>query len=301
MLDGTFDGVREGLSFIPVERRQQWSSWLDEAESGPATRFAPNGFTVTALQAAWSAIVTTPVPIVDSGAGSFPCLHLQDSLNTAIRVGSDTSTVAAIAGALLGARWGASAVPAKWRRVVHGWPSTRARDLVRLGVLTARQGKSDGAGWPGLSHFDYGIAPDSGVRHPADPDVVLGTMGTVDAACDAVVSLCRLGVDDVPAPGIDPTNHIEVWLIDSRHVEDNPNLDFVMDDAARAGEQLRDEGHRVLLHCVAAQSRTPTVAAWYGMLRGLSVGDAENSVYEALDAHPNRVLVDAVSRLASKD
>ncbi|MEJ7744533.1 MAG: ADP-ribosylglycohydrolase family protein [Nocardioidaceae bacterium] len=56
---------------------------------------------------------------------------LQDALHEAIRVGHDTDTVAAIAGGLLGARWDASAVPARWSRQVHGWPGLRARDLPR--------------------------------------------------------------------------------------------------------------------------------------------------------------------------
>lgn len=50
----------------------------------------------------------------------------------AVRAGNDTDTVAAIAGALLGARYGASAVPAGWRAQVHGWPGLRADDLVDL-------------------------------------------------------------------------------------------------------------------------------------------------------------------------
>ena len=148
VLDGTFDGVREGLEYLPVDRRDQWAVWLDEAEAGPATSFSGNGFTVVALQAAWSAIANTAVAPDEPGLGSFPCLHLQESLKNAVRVGNDTDTVAAIAGALLGARWGASAVPAAWRRQLHGWPGLRARDLVRLGVLTARGGADDGAGWP---------------------------------------------------------------------------------------------------------------------------------------------------------
>ena len=45
---------------------------------------------------------------------------------------NDTDTVAAIAGGLLGARWGASAVPWHWRRAVHGWPGLDGRDLVSL-------------------------------------------------------------------------------------------------------------------------------------------------------------------------
>ena len=56
------------------------------------------------------------------GPGSFPAQHLRLALEAAVRGGRDADTVAAIAGALLGARWGASAVPAQWRRAIFGWP-----------------------------------------------------------------------------------------------------------------------------------------------------------------------------------
>ena len=175
VLDGTFDGVREGLDYLPVQSRKQWAEWLDEAESGPATRFTGNGFTVVALQAAWSAIVTTPVPADDPASGIFPCLHLQEAVKNAIRVGTDTDTVAAIAGALLGARWGASAVPFAWRRRLNGWPGLRARDLVRLAALTATGGRSDTSGWPAGERFAYGYPDIPAVRHPLDDGVFLGT------------------------------------------------------------------------------------------------------------------------------
>ena len=48
--------------------------------------------------------------------------------------------MAAIAGGLLGARWGASAVPAEWRDELHGWApggTASARELVDLAVRTA--------------------------------------------------------------------------------------------------------------------------------------------------------------------
>ena len=53
-------------------------------------------------------------------------------ITTAVAIGGDTDTVAAIAGALLGARVGVAGVPAAWRRVVHGWPSMDAEDLTRM-------------------------------------------------------------------------------------------------------------------------------------------------------------------------
>lgn len=42
-------------------------------------------------------------------------------------------------------------------------------------------------------------------------------------------------------------------------------LDFVMLKAVRAVERFRKQGKTVLLHCVEARSRTPTVAALYGV------------------------------------
>jgi len=62
--------------------------------------------------------------------------------------------------------------------------------------------------------------------------------------------------------GLEPEDHIEVRLIDQGDGA-NPNLRLVMKEAADAVAQFRAEGKRVLLHCVAAQSRTPAVAALY--------------------------------------
>ena len=128
-----------------VPNGDHWRELLLEAETQPPSAFARNGWAVGALQAAWSAITHTPVP-----TGGHACSHLVGSLTTATRIGHDTDTVAAIAGQLLGARYGASAVPARWRRMVHGWPGLRARDLVQLAVDTAGRG-----GQPSPERLDY--------------------------------------------------------------------------------------------------------------------------------------------------
>ncbi len=126
VITGSLDDPRAHLEHLPQGSRSFWAERLDEAESQEPDSFHPNGWVVRALQAAWSAIVHTPVPVEAPAEGSFACLHLQHALETAIRIGDDTDTVAAIAGALLGARWGTSAVPAEWRRLVHGWPGRDA-------------------------------------------------------------------------------------------------------------------------------------------------------------------------------
>jgi len=127
--EGGFDGVRAGLDLLPSDRRDDWSAWLSEAEQAPPQAFNPNGFVVPALQAAWSSISTTP------GEGTE---HLVAALENAVRGGDDTDTVAAIAGALLGARWGAAAVPGQWHEAAHGWPGLVAADLTDLGHRVAQ-------------------------------------------------------------------------------------------------------------------------------------------------------------------
>nr|WP_281285028.1 ADP-ribosylglycohydrolase family protein [Nocardioides albertanoniae] len=85
---------------------------------------------MTALQAAWSSIAQTPVPETDPGS------HYVEALDTAIRIGNDTDTVAAIAGGLLGARWGTAAIPAEWRELSHGYPGLTGDDLAALALKT---------------------------------------------------------------------------------------------------------------------------------------------------------------------
>ena len=265
VLDHVLD-VRAGIDLLPPDRREQWSAWISDAERpDTAADLRSNGFTVTALQAAWHAITTTPVPT--EGSETFACEHLQHALRAAVRIGGDTDTVAAIAGGLLGAYWGASAVPAEWRRVVHGWRGMRSRDVAAVGLLAARGGAVDSAGWPSGATVDYPWVPTApGVPHPYDDGVILGTTGTVEHGCDAVVSLCRRGPAQVPMAGVRPQDHVEVWLMDSEDPAANPNLGFVYADTAAVIRVLRAEGRRVLLHCVAAEQRTPTVAVAYAAL-----------------------------------
>ena len=85
----------------------------------------------------------------------------------------------------------------------------------------------------------------------------LSALQSLPPDVDAVVSLCQVDDNDLPT-GVE---QIDVRLIDIVDSEANPNLDFVLIDTVRLIEQLRNEGRTVLLHCVACQSRTPTVAA----------------------------------------
>lgn len=287
VVEGRID-VEAGLDLLPGERRSRWSVWLAEAmavDAGarvPGVGFRPNGYTVTALQAAVAAVAATPVPDLRPLAASYPCLHLQDGLHAAVRIGDDTDTVAAIAGALLGARWGASAVSWRWRRLVHGWPGLDGRDLISLATKAVHRGRPDPAGWPDADDVVYDVGASSQVvLHPYDDGVVIGTTSTRGHEAVAVVSMCRVGRRQTCFDGA--TEVVESRLMDSEDPEANANLHFVLHDTADAVRGLRAEGKRVLLHCVAAQQRTPSVAVAYAVLLGADPAEARQRVLAVLE------------------
>ncbi len=282
VLEGRID-VGAGLDLLPDSRRDQWRGWLDDAldvktnrrEKVPGARFTPNGFTVTALQAAAAAVVATDVP------EQMACRHLQDALHSAVRIGNDTDTVAAIAGGLLGARWGASAVPWRWRRAVHGWPGRSGRDLVSLATLAIHGGAVDGKGWPNVNDVRYtDRAAKEAATHPYDEGVLLGTHASRGHGADAVVSMCRVGRKQACFEGVEEV--VESRLMDSDDPAANLNLEFVLFDTADAVRGLRAEGKRVLLHCVAARQRTPSVAVAYAVLLGHQPAQAQRDVAAVL-------------------
>jgi ADP-ribosyl-[dinitrogen reductase] hydrolase len=282
VLSGELD-VRVGMRHLDQDRRDAWAERLDVAESSRPSDIPNNGWVVAALQAAWSAISMT-----DTGEG-LPAEHLARGLDAAVRAGDDTDTVAAIAGGLLGARYGASAVPSEWRRLLNGWPGLRTRDLV---ALVNRIIKADG-------DFPRPTQPAIAVQHPYDEGVWLGNAAALlelPDGVDAIVSLCRVHDDDLPA-GVE---QVDVRLIDQEHDKANQNLDFVLTDTADLIDHLRRAGRTVLVHCHGAVSRTPTMGAVYGVRACRATGDeALAAVLEVLpDANPNPLFRAALNRLA---
>ncbi len=98
-----------------------------------------------------------------------------------------------------------------------------------------------------------------------------------------VISLCRMGTSDVPA---DVEQHT-IGLIDTGP-QDNPNLEFVLRDTAATIADLVDSGEQVFVHCVAAENRTPAIAAAYLWTRGTSLDGALEQVGKAFRGGPHQ-------------
>jgi len=209
--------------------------------------------------------------------------------------------VAAITGALLGSRWGATAVPAAWQRILHGHaadptPVLTAIDLDSQARLAANGGRPDPNGWPGrpsmVDHYRQLPRPPQG-RDAAFHGVRFGDTVTLDAAiadgAQTVVSLCRMGTDDVP-PHVE---HHVVGLHDTGH-SDNPNLTLLLEDVADHIQDAHLSGRSTYVHCVAAENRTPSVAAaWLVRHHGYDADEALAVAGQGLNP-PQSFLVDGV-------
>lgn len=295
VLTGRLD-VRIGLGHIDSERAVLWEERIAEAQRSRPSDFAEvNAGPAGALQGAWSAIAATPVPADDPANGVFAADHLRLALEEAVRGGGDGAAVATIAGGLLGAAHGVSALPWRWRTALRGWPGLDIRGLANLGYKILHDGEPDRLGSYG-SWLD--LPPPR--RHPRDEGVRLGARGWLQKLprdVDAVVSLCPVIDADVPV-GL---RHLEVRLIN--HFGANQNLDFVLFDTVRAIEALRDEGATVFLHGASSDGRTATVAALYGArTAGIDVDQALAEVCGVLPgADPNPDFRAALRRLHPSD
>jgi ADP-ribosyl-[dinitrogen reductase] hydrolase len=118
--------ITDGLEFIPGDRRKAWDMLIKVSlRSLTPARFHQNGSAFGCFAAALWAV---------SYASGY-----EEAIHRAISCGNDADTVAAVAGALAGARWALLDIPSKWHKRVHGWPSMDARSLARLALEAAKR------------------------------------------------------------------------------------------------------------------------------------------------------------------
>ncbi|MDJ1372201.1 ADP-ribosylglycohydrolase family protein [Gulosibacter molinativorax] len=280
--------LHDQLQWLPESRRDKWRGLIGEAlspDKNPVDFAHKNGWVVLAFQAALSAVAQSS--------------NAADAIDRAIRGGGDTDTVAAIAGALAGARYGSTSVPVDWQVKLHGYPGIDAAELARRSVRAFAG--ADDQGWPNSARQDPVGYVDYIAQHPHDDGLWIGSLAGLDRLTDvvpevsAVVSLCRVGTEQVP----EGMKSVQVRLIDSSDA--NPQLDTTLRSTAMAIADLRAAGHKVYLHCVEGRSRTPSVAALYSALhRGVPVQDAFADIERAIPVFgPQRFLVSAVERIAA--
>lgn len=286
-------GLGRWARCLPAARRDRWRELLTEAADADPGDFPNNGWVVHALQAAWAAIHRAGIDVTDANTANPQSLRM--TLQHAINAGGDTDTVAAIAGQLAGALAGADSIPLGWQRMLHGWGGVNGEvldgpGLIKLAVVVHDNCGRDPSGPVEIpTHVNYDTWPgtDAFARHPHDPGVFIGGVDALDHLpddIDAVVSLCRVGTKQVP-PRIGSLNAVQSWLLDNPAEAENPHLSFVLEDAADAVAAFRAEGKTVYLRCVAAHSRTPTVAALYSV-RHCGIDDAHTALDDALTVLP---------------
>lgn len=133
--DGVLPDLRGVAAAVLPEgpARERWARWIDAAEEQDTPEFEHNnGWVVSALQTAWWGICRTY-----RAAGGDGQRHIVEALSAVIRAGNDTDTTAAIAGGLLGAMHGASALPAQWTEQLYGWPGLDADGIRALAARLA--------------------------------------------------------------------------------------------------------------------------------------------------------------------
>lgn len=117
----------DGIHYLPEERKAAWHMVVAEAIGSNPYKFRANLAVKTAFQAALSVVSHTLA--VEGG--------YEHGVQLAVDIGGDTDTIAAIAGGLLGAIYGASAVPGEWRSKLHGWPGLTGYELEHLALDAA--------------------------------------------------------------------------------------------------------------------------------------------------------------------
>jgi ADP-ribosyl-[dinitrogen reductase] hydrolase len=249
--DNPFEGVDAVVAMMPAVVRTALEPLLD-ASWTPSAGGPSNGSAMGALaQAVW-ALRTN-----DSFAGA---------VTAVIDLGDDTDSVAAVTGALAGARWGIQQIPSRWQTYVHGVVTgadgqTRTYDHTHLHAMARAL-----VGWP--QPFDGGDEP---VLEPAEvvPGVWASNRSGASSVDEefAVVSLCRI------EPSSRRPVRREVYLVD-KPGEANASLDAVLDDVLDTIDAFLAEGRQVLVHCHGGRSRTGLVLAGHLMRQGMSLDEA---------------------------
>jgi ADP-ribosyl-[dinitrogen reductase] hydrolase len=250
--DDPIDAIDEVVQMLPDDMGAIYAPLLD-ASWTPKSPGPGNGSAMGALaQAVWA------LRRFESFA---------DVVTAVIDLGKDTDSVAAVAGALAGAKFGVQSVPSRWVTYLHGQVTDTGGNVHRYDHLDLQQLALSLVGHPS---FDDLI--DEPAMEPRE--VMPGLWATNRSGARAVpeswavVSLCR--IDDSMRRPI----RRESYLID-RDGDHNPALSAAIDDVLDSIEALLRERRQVVVHCHGGRSRTGLVLAAHMMRNGRSFADSQ--------------------------
>jgi ADP-ribosyl-[dinitrogen reductase] hydrolase len=213
-----------------------------------------------------------------------------DVVTAVINLGDDADSVAAVAGALAGAKFGIQSIPTRWLTYVHGEVTDPAGHVHRYDHLALQS--------LALSLVSHPTAIDPSDEQPLEAREVLPGLwasnrsGVRSVPDDwAVVSLCR--IDQSMRRPI----RREVYLID-KDGDHNPSLALAVDDVLDSIDAFMAEGRQVVVHCHGGRSRTGLILAAHMMRHGRSLAEAQTLLSDKWrDAHfENSAFADELQR-----
>ena len=214
-----------------------------------------NGYSIVCLaQAVWAVRTTS---------------SFEDAVTTAVNLGDDADTVAAVTGAIAGALYGIQNIPSRWVTYLHGtvaqpdgsMKTYHQFDLIALAhQLVGKSGRSVTELEPPIHPaevHELGVFASNASGVPlASPDM-------------GIVSLCRMEDALHQHP-----HRREFYIVDQWGQGDNPYLEAVTRDAVNTIDAFLNEGRNVVVHCHGGRSRTGFILkAWY--MRRFNVGHVE--------------------------
>jgi ADP-ribosyl-[dinitrogen reductase] hydrolase len=195
-------------------------------------------------------------------AGSY-----EQIITAVIDLGKDTDSVAAVAGALAGAKFGIQSIPSRWSTYLHGQVTGVGGRVHHYDHLDLQR--------LALELLGHESSPDP-IDEPAmEPREVLPRLWATNRSGArtvpddwAVVSLCR--IDQSMRKPI----RREAYLVDQAG-DHNPSLAAVVDDVLDSINALLAEGRHVVVHCHGGRSRRGLVLAAHMMRHGRSFAAAK--------------------------
>ena len=267
--------IRRGLARLGSERRAGWADRSRRPSSATRPSFEDNGWVVEAFQAAWSAVVHSREAaeceeLQRPGRGRGPRSPRRRVARGIIspRAAAITPTRSLRSPAPCSPPPTARLGAAQWRRVLHGWPGLPSG--IWWSWRLHRRGDERPAGrWP-RGWTTPRPRPTTGCgRTPSDDGVLIGGVRGLDelpvSGSTRSSPYAGSAPPRCPSGTRPPAYYVHRWVDDTDPRLDNPNLPFVLDDAALG---LRREQKTVYVHGVTAHRDAAAVAARYGSLVG---------------------------------